>query len=128
MDIAIIAKNEKVSAFTQNGKSTRMGATSTDSTVCDSGCMLDMRAEFARTELGLGFTFLRAASLLSDAKRVQKCVQDAIVALRTVNRFLARDGDGEYADIRRGRDELRGRLREVMREHTPYSTKPFDAA
>jgi hypothetical protein len=77
--------------------------------------MRELRAQFARTELMLGFTFLRAASTLSDPKRAQKCVQAAIVALRTVNTFLAENGDDEYADICQRRDELRGRLQEVMR-------------
>jgi hypothetical protein len=77
--------------------------------------MRDIRAQFARTELELGFTFLHAASMLSDGKRAQNCVQDAIVALRTGNRFLEKNGDGDYADIWRRRDELRGRVREVMR-------------
>src|SRR3974390_1442397 len=105
----------------------RTGATSADGAVFDSRSMLEMRAEFARTELELGFTFLRAASMLSDAKRAQKCVRDAILALRTVNRFLAKNSDGQYADVRQGRDELRGRLREVMRAQVAqvsYSTKP----
>jgi hypothetical protein len=66
----------------------------------------------------LAFTFLHAASMLGDAKRVQKCVQDAIAALRTVNRFLANDGDGEYADILQCRDELRRRLQEVIHANT----------
>lgn len=94
-----------------------MGVTSaySQNAVFDSRCMRDNGAQFARIELELGFTFLHAASMLSDVTRAQKCVQDAIVALRTVNRFLAKNGDGEYADICRRRDELRGRVREVTR-------------
>jgi len=75
----------------------------------------EMRVQFVRTELVLGFTFLQSAGMLRDPKRAQKSVQAAILALRTVNRFLAKHGDDEYADICRRRDELRGRLREMTR-------------
>jgi len=72
------------------------------------------RAEYIRTELDIGLTFLDIAANTPDPKHSQRCVCIAIEALRTADRFFREaqlvDSDD---DLYRHREQLRQRLREM---------------
>lgn len=72
------------------------------------------RAEFIRTELDIGLTFLDIAANTRDSKHSHRCVCSAIEALRTADRFF---GDARLVDsddeLYRRREQLRQRLREI---------------
>ena len=70
------------------------------------------RAEYIRTELDIGLTFLDIAANTRDPKHSQRCMCTAIEALRTADKFFREaqlvDSD---ADLYRRREQLRQRLR-----------------
>ena len=72
------------------------------------------RAEFIRTELDIGLTFLDIAATTRDPKHSQRCRCTAIEALRTADKFFSEaqlvDSDDE---LYRRREQLRQRLREI---------------
>ena len=72
------------------------------------------RAEYVRTELDIGLTFLDIAANTRDRKHSLRCVCIAIEALRTADRFFrdARLVDPNDELYRRG-EQLRQRLREI---------------
>lgn len=77
-----------------------------------------VRADFARTELDVAFTFLDIAANTRDQSHARKCVQTATDALRTADRFFAQT-EVSTADIREfneDRERLRKRLREIAPE------------
>ena len=78
-----------------------------------------LRAQFIRTELELGFTFLDGAKARGSLGSLG-CIRNAITALRTANRFLTiqpRLNDAAVADICHLRNELRQRLHDILAEH-----------
>lgn len=74
---------------------------------------LRIRAQFIRTELELGLTFV-ATALAREPKSSQRYMRNAIAALMTVNRLLALEPRIDDSDIHRRRDELRESLRKLL--------------
>ena len=72
------------------------------------------RAEYIRTELDIGLTFLDIAANTRDPKHCQRCMCTAIEALRTADKFfrVAQLVDSDD-DLYRRREQLRQRLREM---------------
>jgi hypothetical protein len=71
-------------------------------------------ADYIRTELDIGLTFLDIAATTRDLKHSQRCVGIAIEALRTADRFFREvqlvDSDD---DLYQRREQLRQRLRGI---------------
>jgi hypothetical protein len=72
------------------------------------------RADFIRTELDIGLTFLDIAANSRDPKHSQRCVCIAIEALRTADKFF-REAQlvDSNDDLYQRREQLRQRLREI---------------
>ena len=74
--------------------------------------------ESVLAELELGLTFLDIAADTGESKTTQRCVRNAIAALRTANRFLTVDQGSPHADyLRRRRQELCQRLQQALQEN-----------
>lgn len=81
---------------------------------------LRLRVQFIRTELELGFTFLDCARDAAETTHSQRSIRNALLALGAANRFLASDpqlSDIDRDKIYQRREELRQRLREILRAH-----------
>jgi len=77
-----------------------------------------LQAQFIRTELELGATFLDCAKHARGA-RAHGSIRNALVTLRTANRYLAsqpRLDDSDRNEIYQRRNELRRRLREILNQ------------
>jgi hypothetical protein len=71
-------------------------------------------ADTVCTELDLGMTFLDVAQNTRDPRHAWQSVKNAITALRTANRFLAKIQSTANIDaIRQRREELAKRLRAI---------------
>ncbi|MBV8307417.1 MAG: hypothetical protein JO203_07110 [Gammaproteobacteria bacterium] len=69
-------------------------------------------ADFVRTELDVGLTFLEVAATSQDRARRHRCVCVAIAALRAACRFSGAALIND-AEIHQLREQLRERLRQV---------------
>ena len=81
-----------------------------------------VRADFVRTELDVAFTFLDIAANARGQTHARKCVQTAIDALRTADRFFLQT-EASAADIR-DINERRGQLRQRLGEIAPEPALP----
>jgi len=71
-------------------------------------------AECVLTELELGITFLDVAENTSDPEHARQSVKNAIIALRTANRFFSEIQPGANLDgIEQRRRQLAERLRAI---------------
>jgi signal transduction histidine kinase len=85
---------------------------------------LRIRADFIRTELDLGLTFVDGALKARGPRSQQQCIKNAIATLNTANRFLALEPRIIDSDIDERRNELRQRLHEVLDEHRSLGLSP----
>jgi hypothetical protein len=74
------------------------------------------QGEFVRAELELGATFLDVALTTRDAGHSLRCVRNAIVALRTADRYITRALFAHMDDVEiyRLRDQLEERVRKLI--------------
>src|SRR5215469_1458630 len=88
-----------------------------ENAVADARCL---QAQFMRTELELGFTFLECATTARGLPRSHRNIRNALLALNTVNRFLASGPRLDESDeIYQRRNQLRRRLHECLSQHEP---------
>jgi len=76
-----------------------------------------LQAQFIRTELELGVTFLDCATNARGPQRSHRCIRNALDTLGTANRFLAsqpRLDDRDRHEIYQRRNELRERLHKIL--------------
>ena len=77
-----------------------------------------IHAESVLAELELGLTFLDIAADTGESKTTQRCVRNAIAALRSANRFLTVGQGSPHADyLRRRREELCQRLQQALQKN-----------